>query len=900
MNKTKKIAIAAVSLAMAGTLAFGVFGCTPGGNKPVNKPSVGGPSSSVDLSNFGDVNNIGVGDKSGVVATNADKSINYDSYKNGRQKVTLNMACGNNNLMTSMSFRTLSNGLLLPDGKTYENDDFKPAWQQIGTDLNIGFKDVYLGSATSSNFADAVKATGDSAYTNVDILTTDLSKVITQINAGKSVLNLGDYLDYMPHFKKFLEENPVVYLSLLQAGMQSDGSGKELYVAPYFDGYDDIERYFLIREDWAKKVLNGDTALDTAIPSNTATAVEVEAEFTENYTIKSMNAAGNDFQNITKDYAAAKKALDDKTGALYTAYSAIAGDAATYAGADGNIVTIMNDAMTKGAANATADKLAKLYRAYIDVAYKSDKGTNGYAYTAATRANLFNGYDAAWDVDDLVAIMRILTRAPEALLGNANGKVEGIVSRENNNDRTPDVIRLITSLYGVRGADSRFEYSYIDAENKYQDARLDEDFYNALLKGNKLYKEGLIKSSYYNKNGANYKGAWNSKGAAEGFVMYDYVQTQTGISGFDTETKKEGDLTQWDKDYYLGAVINPVAKWSVSSKDDTIMRFTESWRSTKTGGLALNGSLANNPDKLLAALQLIDYLYSDDGRIVSTFGPMATNAAGDNGFWYNEVAAADATEYFTYKGVKYSGTDYKGEITPTVTARMYNSFLGKSNTIGSATESAGTYNLDNTPNKTTTAAKSFTNYARMLIGSTLPMCVKSQSFEYQCTAKMGRDSAFIVGVAIDMGILNHVTPAIRVSGNTLKGVVAVKEDFSATTKTYKEVNSWYIMVPSGLPTTTIQQNRVDDTTQDNFKAITGDRGSVAKGDYWSFFHVLISDGFTKDYSITGGGSLALSSFADVDALLTNLKSTQGGTTRETTFNQAWQTAVNYCTYLFKA
>lgn len=892
MNKTKKIAIAAVSLAMAGTMAIGVFGCNNNkGNNNSNNTNTG-ISSSVDLSGFGDVNKIGTGSDETVVATNQDKSINYASYT-GRSKVTLNMACGHNNLATSMTFKTLSNGITLPDGKEYQNGSLKPAWEQVGKDLNLGFNDYYLGLETSKNFGGLVDATGDSAYENIDVFTSDLSKVVDQVSQGKSVLNLGLYLDKMPHFKKFLEENPVVYLSLLQSGMNtSTGAGKNLYVAPYFDGYDDIERYYLLREDWVEKVLNGDTALDTEIPERAVKDIVVEAEFTANYTIDSLTANGQGTQKITKDYAAAKTAVNG-TGALHDAFVAIAGTGATFEGENGNIVTIMGEAMTKGAANANADNLAKLYRAYIDVAYKV--GSNA-AYTASTRDNLFNGYDAAWDVDDLVAILRILRRAPEALTGSKTAKIEGLVTRDNTSDRSPDMLRLITGLYGARGADSRFENSYIDANNEFQDARLDADFYNAILKGNKLYQEGLIRDSYYGDGGgAKYVGAVNGENTDEGFMMYDYVQTQTGEKGFNTETKDEPSA--FDLKYNLGAVLNPVAKWSVNSEDDTIMRFTESWRSTKTGGIALNGKLANDPSKLLAALQFIDYLYSEDGKIVTTFGPKADNAQSDNGFWYNTQATQaqiDAGKYFTYKGVKYYGTDYKGEITPTITEDMYNSFLGKRTKEPAAQTPCGATEITTTTGKTAKGQKSFTNYARMLIGSTLPMCVKNQSFEYQCTAKMGKDSAYIVGVAIDKGILNHVTPLIKVDGNKLKGLVKVNGS-------YVEKNSWYIMVPSGLPTAAdLQDTVIGSTNQDNFVKCTGERGSVTKANYYAFFHQMIAKGFTANYNIAQGGSLDLTTYNTVDLLVNHLATDQYGQARENVYKDSWQTAVNYSKFLFKA
>ena len=119
-------------------------------------------------------------------------------------------------------------------------------------------------------------------------------------------------------------------------------------------------------------------------------------------------------------------------------------------------------------------------------------------------------------------------------------------------------------------------------------------------------------------------------------MMYDYSQTQT-LNGFAVE---DSQVTGKDapKGYYFAPVVTPVSKWDVNADGnitaDEYFRFTESWRSTKVSGLGLNGELANagNEEKLKAAIQLVDFLYSDDGQIVSTFGPMASDAEGTGGF----------------------------------------------------------------------------------------------------------------------------------------------------------------------------------------------------------------------------------------------------------------------------
>ncbi|MDE7300661.1 MAG: hypothetical protein K2N47_00680, partial [Clostridia bacterium] len=218
-----------------------------------------------------------------------------------------------------------------------------------------------------------------------------------------------------------------------------------------------------------------------------------------------------------------------------------------------------------------------------------------------------------------------------------------------------------------------------------------------------------------------------------GFMMYDYSQTQT---------TQMYDKAQGSK-YIFGAVNTPVSRWdtdgNTTNGKETVMRFTESWRSTKTSGLVVAGAVANDANKLKAVLAFVDYLYSNDGQIVSTYGIQSTNGnTNPNGTWYGTevtdasiVASATETrggqlvvkkeyksQYFTFGGKLYTGTDYLGRQTPKITTELYNAFLQSSGDIKTQFNARG----------------SFTNFARKVIGSTLPMGVKDQSFENQLTA----------------------------------------------------------------------------------------------------------------------------------------------------------------------
>ncbi|MBD5585599.1 MAG: hypothetical protein HDQ88_10990 [Clostridia bacterium] len=868
MNKYKKIAAIVISTVMAGTMALSLTACGPNDGDDGKKPPHDPVGSGKDLY--------------GII--NEDGSINYDAYKRDSE-VTLNLSVGYSGPTTGV-FSGAGANVTLPDGKTYANGAVKPAWAQMGKDLNISWADYWNGDKTSDNLKNLLSAkldNGSDKWDSVDLFTTDLSKAVEYEAATEGlILNLGDYLDYMPHFKQFLEQNPVVYLSLLQEGMDTDtGEGKNVLVAPYFDGYNDIERYVLIRQDWSEKLL-GDTAL-TNNGATYASACGVTSVYATAYMgttgsieIESANSTGTGTVKIYKNYANVLDQIKKDGTALKAAYEDITGTA--YTGDSGNIVDIQNAAINAKSGEVTGKQLVTLLRAYVDACYTtgSEVGSASY-YSAENRENLFNGYDACWDVDDLVAMLRCVKTNKDNLSLNANAEIGGIVSRDATISRTPDIERLVGQLYGVRGTHSANEYFYFDKDGNLQDARVNKDFYVAMEAFSKLHKEGLVanydtSTSYSGYGGLIAAGTTNT----EYFMMYDYSQTQT-LGGFYVEND---DVTPSDSktvipcdDYYFGAVVTPVSKWDVNGsgtiENDEIFRFNEGWRTVKTGGLAVNGNLAKegNEEKLKAALQLVDYLYSEDGQIVSTYGPKADNKTGDNGFWYNEEATEaqiNAGEYFSYKGVKYGAPKdqyYKGKVTPLVTENLLQSFKGIS-THGWV------------PVGDVSGAKlNFTNYARMLIGSTLPVGVKDQSFENQLTSVMGSTSAIKVGTVLSLGVIKHLS--LDVNGDP-----------------------WYTCVPTALPVLSVYQtNVINQQEQKDYTYLMGTKKSASN--ILSLANYIGLKGVTGECNANG----VQINYTDLNDLFDATVGTTGksistlGNARKAVYQDAWKRAQDYWTYL---
>lgn len=563
----------------------------------------------------------------------------------------LRIAAGYQKRTNAISFdpEIAGEGLTLADGKTYHAGDLKPTWVEVQNVLGIEIEDKFTGAGSADKEFEYWKERMD----EVDLVNGGANK-LSQYGEEGSIVNLAEYLDMMPNFKAYLEANPIVRLSI--TGNTTTGA---IYFAPYFDGVNDIERMPLMRVDWVEKLLNGEgeftaeASKDTAAPvyqpyMPTSGKVEVEV----------VNLDGKTVDKIAKDYDAA-----------------------------GNIVANMN---AKGAMNGV--EAVNMLREYIDKAYNGYYGTD--------RANLFIGQNAAWDVDELVALLRCVVANPQTL--NGTETVQGLFSREdNNNQRRVDMFRFAGTLFGVRGLESRSDYLYVGADGKLHDARQEAETYKALEKMNDMVKEGLISSAFVNNE--------DVKSAAYlendlGFMHYDYNQTQTLLN----ETKLQKD--QGEK--YM-AVMVPVARWNDGA--EKYMRFTESWRSVKTDawGISVKG-VAGDQDKLNAALKLIDYAYSEKGQILMSYGPDAfikTNADGS---------------YVTF--------NFNGKEMPVIADATWDELWEK-------------------------AGGNYTNYARNFLGSTLSF-VKSQAFEYQCTCEVGKEGAGHISVAIGLGTIKHPELAI--------------------------------------------------------------------------------------------------------------------------------------------
>ena len=562
----------------------------------------------------------------------------------------LRMATGYNNAKTGLFFdaSVAGEGVTLADGVTYHTGDLKPTWVAVQNELGMVFENKYQGNSTSAEF-DYWK----DRLEEVDMLSGTASK-LSEYGESGSIVNIAEYLDMMPNFKAYLEANPIVRLSI--TGNTKTGA---IYFSPYFDGVNDIERMPLMRADWVVKLLDGEG--EFAAEASNALAAPVYTPYMPTsgaVEIDVVNLEGTAVEKITKNYDAA-----------------------------GNIVANMNAA---GALDGV--QAVNMLRAYIDTAY------NGYYGT--TRSNLFIGQNAAWDADELVALLRCVVANPQTL--NGTDSVQGLFSREDdNNQRRVDMMRFAGVLFGVRGMESRQDFLWIDTEGKLRDARQEADSYEAIDRMHMMAQEGLVSKAFMESSAESTKTYLQND---LGFMHYDYNQTQTVYN----ETALQ------DGEKYM-AVMVPVAKWYDGTEGGVFMRFTESWRSVKTDGWGISvAGVEGNQDKLYAALSLIDFAYSEKGQILMSYGPDAFIKTNEDG------------SYVTF--------NFNGKEMPVIADATFAELWEK-------------------------ASGNYTNYARQFLGSTLSFA-KSQAFEYQCTHEVGKEGAGKLSVAIGLGTIKHPELAI--------------------------------------------------------------------------------------------------------------------------------------------
>ena len=438
---------------------------------------------------------------------------------------------------------------------------------------------------------------------------------INKMGAAGDAVNLLDHLDIMPNFSAFLDENPTIKKTLLK--------DDAIYYTPYFDGYNDIERMFIMDTSITKKVLTKGANFDTSTTNGGA------------------NPSDNVVQSGTyKPYMGEKnyKAESINNGKITVSVS-VNGAASTITLTEtDNIVKKQNELLANG---CTGKQLADQFIEYLETAYD---GNIGEGKTYATLADIFISESAAYTTDDLIALMRVVKANPGLITGDAKAEIETIFPRGEANNRVDNIADLL-QLWGVQGLDGKKEMLYFKPDGKLADAASNEETYNALSNISAIYDEGLILTNFYYKgtgaSGTKYLDKYFKKttsDAAYGFMMYDYAAANCAandiVDGVGTDPTKrkngfENNFTQTG----ITPVLPPLAYWENGGTEGnytkSLMRYAESSRSLKSNSWCIPSTSDNIED----ACKLMDYMFSEEGAKVQDFGPSQYWVTADKTKW---------------------------------------------------------------------------------------------------------------------------------------------------------------------------------------------------------------------------------------------------------------------------
>ncbi len=303
------------------------------------------------------------------------------------------------------------------------------------------------------------------------------------------------------------------------------------------------------------------------------------------------------------------EALEAETHTLTPAYKGYWQRNAT------NVVDLQNEGAGGGA--LTRDVARDTLLAYIAETYPDLKKPS----------ELYLGATAKYDMDELVALWRVIELSPNTLSKVSTGKVvEGAVISPffvRQSEYREDVLRLITYWGGqrVHGSDSYTARFYLDADGELQYSYAQDNFLKGVGYLAELYSEGLIHSEFADLSTSdNFRLPLYSKDKEDGhqqfgFMTYDWIASTTAANP---------DVV---------GILPPLT--TVGS--DKFIHFDENTRVIKPDGWSI--SAAASPEEISAALKLFDYFFSEEGHVVQNYGPPYGLEAGE------KFTAPDGTEY---------------------------------------------------------------------------------------------------------------------------------------------------------------------------------------------------------------------------------------------------------------
>lgn len=501
------------------------------------------------------------------------------------------------------------------DGLTYKKGDILPTWKALAAKTKTNVRDA--SSYAHSDTRDIYTAISTNGYKSE----TDSSQYIDLLYTTTSNLKDGyfidllsedatgtPYIDYMPNFKKWWNENEVLQQELMN-------NAGQLYYTPYAEGLNTVERTFVMDTQFVEMVLDVKNA---------------------NYDIERVNGGLNPAPNVVQSgsytpYINPVFNYPDKE----TVVSVLVGNEVKQLKIKQtkNIIVQQNELLNRPQ-GCTGRELAGQFIAYLNAAFGHEVGENKIY---SKLSEIFTSASAAYNADELIALMRVIKANPGLITDDLDCEIETFFPRGASANRTEAVATLM-SIWGVQGMQNTLNNKlYFDANGKLNDAYTTQATYDGLLKLNQMYEEGLIiedfniKSTTANSSTIFYDQNYAkvADGAKYGFMMWDYPSFVTAANDYANGigTDPASRIINYESKGIM-PVLPPLAYWATESNwnhtqsitdhtGKTLLRYQESNMGIKT----TSWGIPVTSDNIYGALRMMDYLYSDMGNKIADYGP---------------------------------------------------------------------------------------------------------------------------------------------------------------------------------------------------------------------------------------------------------------------------------------
>ncbi len=321
---------------------------------------------------------------------------------------------------------------------------------------------------------------------------------------------------------------------------------------------------------------------------------------------------------------------------------------------DNNVIELQNKVAVNGYLSA-ADARNQLIQ-YIDHNYPNLK----------KRSDLYLGATATYDIDELVALWRVMKLHPKTLFKlttGQSGSCEIVPFFFRTKNQRAEIFKLINYFGGTRvyGTNTYTGLWFVDESNTLQYSFYQDEVYEGIDYLKDLFSEGLINSDYDDtNNSADFRSIFyssdlsvNSSGVSTvkqlGFMTFDFIPSTAASSPTGV----------------VKAMLPPVTKLE-GMHDDQYHHYIEIPRTVMIDGWAISKNATG--DKLEKSLELFNFFFTEYGNNVQNFGIPGVMADFDNLYTLpngNQVPTlskwiVDQADFYTNGDVATFGQQFMG------------------------------------------------------------------------------------------------------------------------------------------------------------------------------------------------------------------------------------------------